>query len=477
MTTCDTSPENPEATHSNSESDRAAKIQQLENHASSVLTLKNNSIPRRPIVIEFCGSPKAGKTSCINSLDLFFRRNSFRTRVLSERASVCPVHNKYDPYFNIWTVSSAIAELSEVLANNPKDIDVIILDRGIFDALCWFNWLRKKKRLSDDFESLENYLCMRRWRSILDLVYVFVATPRESLNREFATLLTNKTGSIMQEPILSSYQDSIMECIENYSPLFKKIELLDTTNIKLNDVTYEITKRTLSILRDNISERIGYIHQRDVSVSSVCFSSESIPSLLGPLEFNYRADVEDDDSLLQPVPIVVVTNPQRSKVLAVEKKPKSQTTHISPEANKLLLYLGGHIREEDTLESEGKAVLEVSRFALHREVKEEIGIDFYPDRGTEQFCIWDKSTTRSVKHLAICYVLEEDLDTLKIKLDKNEFKSYHILDVNDVRGFIKETKKKKKSSLSIESWSEFILDKVFGLPAQGILKLDAEYAT
>ena len=88
------------------ENDVNTKIAELEKLAESVLRLKRNVIPRRPIVIEFCGSPKSGKSSCINSLDLFLRRNKFRTKILTERASVCPVLNKYDPHFNIWTVSS-----------------------------------------------------------------------------------------------------------------------------------------------------------------------------------------------------------------------------------------------------------------------------------------------------------------------------------------------------------------------------------
>nr|VFK45130.1 MAG: hypothetical protein BECKTC1821D_GA0114238_102425 [Candidatus Kentron sp. TC] len=49
----------------------AKDIEELEALAKSVLDLKNEVIPRRPIVIEFCGSPKSGKTSCVNSLDLW----------------------------------------------------------------------------------------------------------------------------------------------------------------------------------------------------------------------------------------------------------------------------------------------------------------------------------------------------------------------------------------------------------------------
>jgi predicted ATPase len=139
-----------------SDNDVSAKIKELESLAKTVLDLKNEVIPRRPIVIEFCGSPKSGKTSCINSLDLFLRRNKFRTRVQSERASVCPVRKKYDPYYNFWTVTSAVAELSEVLSNHSKDYDVVMMDRGIFDALCWFKWLLSKNHIDEhNFKSVE----------------------------------------------------------------------------------------------------------------------------------------------------------------------------------------------------------------------------------------------------------------------------------------------------------------------------------
>ncbi len=46
-------------------------IKKLEDKAERILVKKRQVIPRRPILIEFCGSPKSGKSSCINSLDLF----------------------------------------------------------------------------------------------------------------------------------------------------------------------------------------------------------------------------------------------------------------------------------------------------------------------------------------------------------------------------------------------------------------------
>ena len=208
------------------EAEVTAIIEGLELLAEKVLTLKKESIPRRPIVIEFCGSPKSGKSSCINSLSLFLRRNNFRTKVLTERASVCPITDKYDPSFNIWTVCSAIAELVEVLSNNSKDYDAVILDRGIFDALCWFNWLKESDRLdAENFTSLETFLAMNKWRSVIDLIYVFTATPEVSLKREYASLLTRKLGSIMCDEALTSYKSCVEKVSKKYSKTFQGIEI------------------------------------------------------------------------------------------------------------------------------------------------------------------------------------------------------------------------------------------------------------
>lgn len=89
------------------------QIEELEKLATEVLSLKKQMRQRRPIVIEFCGSPKAGKTSCINSLNIFLKRNGFKTAILNEQASFSPISDKHNPVFNVWTCSSAINEINE----------------------------------------------------------------------------------------------------------------------------------------------------------------------------------------------------------------------------------------------------------------------------------------------------------------------------------------------------------------------------
>lgn len=434
-------------------------IQNLEELAAKVLKLKNESIPRRPIVIEFCGSPKSGKSSCINSLSLFLRRNSFRTKVLTERASVCPVTDKYDPNFNIWTACSAIAELVEALSNHSKDFDVIILDRGIFDALCWFNWLKGNDSLDqENFGSLETFLTMNQWRTVIDLVYVFTATPEVSLEREYASLLTRKPGSIMCEDALRSYKLCIEDVSKKYSGTFQGIEVYDTSDKSLNNVNHDITKNILEIIQNNISEKIGYFPRSNLSndlSETFYFSHANLDDV--SLEYAIRDKVELDDCSVQPIPILIITNKERNKILVV-KKNKKTTSKQSPESDRLLVYLGGHIREEDSFGAEDTSLLNISKLSLRREIKEETGLNYIPPGNeTNPLCIWMRDNDRSKKHLAICYIMEVNFSRTKVRLDKNEFmtggntKSGTILDIEEILA--------RESEL--ESWSKLILRDCF----------------
>jgi predicted NUDIX family phosphoesterase len=439
-------------------------IGKLEHLAANVLELKQESIPRRPIVIEFCGSPKSGKSSCINSLSLFLRRNKFRTKVLTERASVCPVTDKYDPSFNIWTACSAIAELVEVLSNNAKDYDVVILDRGIFDALCWFNWLNTSNSLDDDdFSSLETFLVMNKWRTVIDLIYVFTANPEISMEREYASLLTRKPGSIMCIEALLSYRTCIENVSKKYQDKFQRIELYDTSVTTINEVNYETTKSILEIIQENITEKVGFISRENLSddlLETFYLKDAKISDL--PLKYDLRNKVEDDQNSVQPIPILVITNKERNKILVV-KKNKKTTSKKSPESDKLLIYLGGHTREEDSFNSSDKTLLSLSKLSLRREIKEEIGINYIPPKSENNpLCIWMRDNDRSKKHLALCYLMEVDFSRTKVKLDKNEFmtggntKSGMVLDISQILEREKE----------LESWSKLILRELFNVRKQ-----------
>src|SRR5439155_15897196 len=125
------------------------------------------STARRPIVLEFAGVPKAGKTTTLGQLQAFLKRCGFRTEVVVERASVCPIRDKKHANFNVWTACTTLANLLEKTQDPPRPDDphILILDRGLFDSICWLTMMEHLSRLRPgDRELLQTFLTMPEWR-------------------------------------------------------------------------------------------------------------------------------------------------------------------------------------------------------------------------------------------------------------------------------------------------------------------------
>lgn len=440
------------------------KIQELEELAKLVLQAKKTARPRRPIVIEFCGTPKAGKSSCVSSLNLFLKRNGFKTKVLSERASICPIQDKYNPSFNLWNFFSSSAELLENFVEKSKEIDVILCDRSVFDSLCWFQWFQQYDHINDDdFTVIETFLTMNRFRSMFDLIYIFKTSSKVALDREYANLLTRKTGSIMNDHVLSEYNTCLDIAKRKYEEKFRCIREINTDNLNQNAVSYEVTKDVLTSLYELVIEKVAYIDRDSISKyenKNYWFEKSFISNL--DVKFDYRDQVEENSKLVQPLPIIVLTNKRKSEILVAKKKSKSLSKN-SPEKDNLLAYFGGHIRIEDMVSNDfNKTIFN----ALSREIQEELGLSLnIASSNKEPLFIWLKDNERSEKHLAICYLYQADFTHHKIKLDEYEFiqktgtsESGRIINLRDI------------DLDKFEKWSKIILYELLNIRG-GAIKL------
>lgn len=444
------------------ENNRSIIIAELQKLAEEVLSLKKEHRQKRPIVIEFSGSPKAGKTSCINSLELFLKRNGFSVKIIQERASVCPVSDKQSPMFNLWTACTSLAGLIGILEDKKTSVDILILDRGIFDALCWFEWLVDNSKMESEQRNItEQFLLMEELVKSIDIVFAFCVEPDISIDREYANLLTDKPGSIMNKKVLAEYLKAIENTISTKSNFFHKVFKINTSDKNQDQVGKEVTERTLETLKYLLMERIGYF-EKDIEIEKKLskkniFQYREMENLLVNMRFDVRENVENSSRFLQPIPVVVIANKEKDKVLAI-KKNKSALSKNSPEKDKILLYIGGHTRFEDITEQTSQNFLSICRSTLKREVKEEIGISIALNE-VEPIFIYSTEKETSRKHLAVCFFVTVDEDSIKLRLDSQELtlkkgtsKSGHFLSMEEIQ---------KESQL--EEWSETILNYYFGV--------------
>lgn len=356
----------------------------------------------------------------------------------------------------------SLAGLIGTLENKKNQVDVLILDRGIFDALCWFQWLVDNKKMEKEQKEItEKFLLMEEFIKCIDIVFAFCVSPKVSIEREYATLLTDKLGSIMNEKVLGEYLESIEHTIVNKSDFFHKVFKIETSCKNQDEVGKEVTTITLETLKDLLMERIGYFEKNEklneVLLSQKVFDDNRLEKVLSTIKFDLRNKVEENFDFLQPIPIAIITNKKKNKILVI-KKNKNAVSASSPERDKILLYIGGHSRYEDTTEVTSHDFISICKSTLKREIKEEIGISIALN-GIQPFYIYTPTNERSAKHLAVCFFVPIDEEGIKLRLDSNELilnkgksKSGKFLTVDEIC-----------QEPELEQWSKMILKHCFNV--------------
>jgi thymidylate kinase len=165
----------------------------------------------RPLIVEFAGLPGAGKTSAIDLLDRYFRREGWRVRIIMEGAQACPISQEHRLPFAAWAAHRmANLLLEETYA--PRPVDLLLVDRGIFDAQVFLRLLHLESRITDEqSRTLLNYLRLPFWAGLTDLIFLLDISPAESLRRRSADTLTERPGPILNGRTLELLADCYEE--------------------------------------------------------------------------------------------------------------------------------------------------------------------------------------------------------------------------------------------------------------------------
>ena len=187
---------------------------------------------QRPIFVEFSGTPKSGKSTCIDIVNHFFRRLKFKVLAPTEGAS------KRTPYylrdnlvaFNTWSASYALMHILEGVYGSDK-YHLAILDRGLFDALAWFELLTTQGKVTpEERDQIHNFLRIAEWYSKTDAVFLFHADPETSLKREIRDKLVDDPGSTMNPEFLTELNGAYDQVRAKYASDFPRFTVIDTSD-------------------------------------------------------------------------------------------------------------------------------------------------------------------------------------------------------------------------------------------------------
>ena len=197
--------------------------------------LRQSFEPNRPLFVEFAGTPKSGKSTCIDIVNHFFRRLNYKILAPTEGASKrTPYYLREDLFsFNTWSATYALTHILEG-RHGSDQYQLVIMDRGLFDALAWFELLKSKDQVSkdqiseEDCQTIQNFLMIAHWRELVDIVFLFETDPDTSLERENRDKLIEEPGQAMNPDFLRSLNGAYQTTRDKYSTQFREFHVVNT---------------------------------------------------------------------------------------------------------------------------------------------------------------------------------------------------------------------------------------------------------
>jgi predicted NUDIX family phosphoesterase len=381
-------------------------------------------------------------------LELFFKRNGIKTEVFIERASVSPIRAKGHLYFNVWVSCASLQGMLEALF---RDIDILILDRGIFDALVWNELLKMTGKITtQEAKQVEEFFTMHRWTELVDLVFVLTCSPDKSIEREYLDQLTTKRGTIMTEHTLSQFAAATEKTIAERDDMFDIVKF-DTTEMNTKECTTQIARQALKALGGFLDEPVCVIPAGSMQLNERGFFADStvVQKFLDVVStertFVPRSEAETNPNLIQPIPMAILEH--NDEILLLKRNKPGHALH-----NKYDVWSGGHVNKGD----DGPDIL---LRALNREITEEVFIkDAYELDPRPLALLRTNEDARASLHVGVLYRLKLKNDDVALALNQKEFRATR---GSSMSGRLIKTSELRDVYSDMGDWSRFVSDNLW----------------
>lgn len=163
---------------------------------------------RKPIIIEFTGPPNSGKTTILHSLTKELVSLGYTVELKKEDAEkVTSIVPKRTWDRNIWIAASQIETLIEAKYSTA---DIVLLDRGYYDAIFWAEFFAAQGKVSKEDSSviIDFFNNLNSQSNIKpDLLYIIDVSVEESLKRR--AMQSNEAVTCSTDDFLSLYKNEL----------------------------------------------------------------------------------------------------------------------------------------------------------------------------------------------------------------------------------------------------------------------------
>lgn len=439
----------------------------VESWRASFPTRTETVLARRPLIVEVCGTPKAGKSALTQYVAHLFRRCGLKTCVITEPAEVNPLPEKIDPSFNVWNLTSVLSKLLTAVDGNYH---IVLIDRGLLDCIAWLRWHYERSFVSqEELDTVGQFIRFTRWWSLLDLVIAVIVPPLVALDREpFGTKLnpTRPTESgdvprVMQTDVLEQYNRALesvltsLEKPENRPPVWR----LDMTKNRLESAALTAAQKILSVAEGIVPEKILVLRRggvsRDLFRPGFRPNDDTVNQFIRAVDSEslpvHRPTAEERPlEYVQPIALGVIKH--EDKVLLLRRKETDEGSYMH---DRYVICAGGHLRSEDR----GDGRPGTLERGLQRELLEELRL---PDADVTRLIglVYDTNLTRYLGHIGVVYEVPLAKEEAVLARSQTEFKERRGTGVSCTFVSVKELHNYYNE---MDEWSKHIASGLFGI--------------
>lgn len=219
----------------------------------------------KPFVIEFCGTPRTGKTTIINNLYDFFKKGGFSVSLIEElttssyykeilwqKIKDMPIGER-----NIAIIEETAKQLYEAVSGNS---DIIFIDRSLNDRAIWNRTRFNKGDMSEEQynETTKRYGDISR--ELIDVLVIGYTDPLTSIQRDYLNSLALESRRFLNLQNIDEYNQSMMALMPEFNQMVGEVYFIDTTKTSPRDSAIIVAENIMSLMREQYVKKINSIY-------------------------------------------------------------------------------------------------------------------------------------------------------------------------------------------------------------------------
>lgn len=229
------------------------RLKRLDDKKCEIKKLKSEYGPlEEPIVITISGTPRAGKTTCIENLYEFLKKADLKTACMEEPAGLVyqTLQNKEEKKrllqdrigFVEKQYEIGSHQINQAIINN----DIVLCDRGMLDTFIWYN-MYYKLGMMDEQRYIEFIQKMENVSTYKNIFYMLYANNEQSMLRDYLSSLSIEQRTTMNRQNVERYNEAMLDLTSTFNKYVDN-KLIDTSNIGKMDASILIADEVLKLV-------------------------------------------------------------------------------------------------------------------------------------------------------------------------------------------------------------------------------------